>query len=91
MRNLTPVITQFPDVEVIVTNNILLDQLQTIRKRILLTLRNHLHNNGISLTLRLAENGEVQRALTKGELFDKMKAESPQLRTLVSSLGLELV
>lgn len=91
MRNLTPAITDFPNIEVSVTNSILLNQLQTIKKRILLTLRSHLHNNGIDLTLRLAENGEVQRALTKGELFDKMRAESPVLRSLITSLGLELV
>ena len=55
MKNMTPVITEFPHIEVVIDNEILLDQMKTIQKRIRNTLVTNLHNNDITLHLRLAK------------------------------------
>lgn len=90
MRNLQAHITEFPNVEIVVTNNILLEQLKAILGRIRVTLAKNLHNGNINVTLRLAENAEVKRVLTKGELFEKLRKESSVLRTLITDLKLTL-
>ena len=91
MRNLQPVITDYPNVEVVVTNTILMEQLHAIRDRIRLTLATFLHNAGITVTLRLAEKKELKPVLSKRELLEKMCKESSQIKMLVETLGLELI
>ena len=90
MKNLLPQITTFPQVEVIIENDILLKQLQDIKGKIQATLRMLLQNNNLLLSLRLAEAQEVTKIYSKREIFELLKKENPQLDKLCHNLGLEL-
>ena len=90
MKNMQPSITAFPHIEVAVDNQILLDQMMTIRKRICATLAKELHNGSITLTLRLAKIEEVGKILTRRELFEKILKENPAVERLRTMLDLEM-
>ena len=90
MKNLQPQITTFPQVEVVIENDILLKQLQDIKGKIQATLRMLLQNNNLLLSLRLAEAQEVTKIYSKREIFELLKKENPQLDKLCHNLGLEL-
>lgn len=90
MKNLLPQITTFPQVEVVIENDILLKQLQDIKGKIQATLRMLLQNNNLLLSFRLAEAQEVTKIYSKREIFELLKKENPQLDKLCHNLGLEL-
>lgn len=90
MKNLLPQITTFPQVEVVIENDILLKQLQDIKGKIQATLRMLLQNNNLLLSLRLAEAQEVTKIYSKREIFELLKKENPQLDKLCHNLDLEL-
>ena len=73
MKNLLPQITTFPQVEVVIENDILLKQLQDIKGKIQATLRMLLQNNNLLLSLRLAEAQEVTKIYSKREIFELLK------------------
>ena len=91
MKNMTPVITEFPHIEVVIDNEILLDQMKTIQKRIRNTLVTNLHNNEITLHLRLAKPDEVKKILNNREMLEEMRVKHPALEHLLGKLELELV
>ena len=90
MKNMTPVITEFPNVEVVVDNQILLDDILKIKGRILSTLALALKNSAITLNLRLAKQDEVKRILTNGERFNELKNDNKAFEKLAELLELEL-
>ena len=90
MKNMTPVITEFPNVEVVVDNQILLDDILKIKGRILSTLALALKNIAITLNLRLAKPDEVKRILTNGERFNELKNDNKAFDKLAELLELEL-
>ena len=90
MKNMQPRITTFPDIEVLVDNQILLDQVNEIKGRIRVTLAKALHNGNVSISLRLAEAEEISRRKTKKEVYDELMQQK-EVRAFVESLGLELV
>ena len=89
MKNVKPHISNFPEIEIVVDNQILLDQINEIKGRIRVTLAKALHNGGVNLTLRLAEAEEISRKLTKKEVFDELMKQK-EVRSFVESMGLEL-
>ena len=89
MKNVKPQISNFPEIEIVVDNQILLDQINEIKGRIRVTLAKALHNGSVNLTLRLAEAEEISRKLTKKEVFDELMKQK-EVRTFVESMGLEL-
>jgi DNA polymerase-3 subunit gamma/tau len=91
MKNMTPVITEFPHIEVVIDNEILLDQMKTIQKRIRSTLITNLHNSDITLHLRLAKPDEVKKILNNREMLEEMRTKHPALEHLLGKLELELV
>ena len=91
MKNLLPHITDYPNIELVVDNSILLDQLNAIRSRIRATLAHYLHNGNIEFTIRLAKADEVTKILTKRELFDEMRKKNPAIERLRQLLDLEMV
>ena len=91
MRNILPTITNYPTVEVKVDNEILLKEISTIKNRIRSTLVQKLKNKDIVLNIRLAEGGELKKALTKKELFEEMLSTNHGIEKLQSELGLELM
>jgi DNA polymerase-3 subunit gamma/tau len=90
MKNMQPRITTFPDIEVLVDNQILLDQVNEIKGRIRVTLAKALHNGNVSISLRLAEAEEISHRKTKKEVYDELMQQK-EVRAFVESLGLELV
>ena len=90
MKNLLPHITEYPNIELVVDNSILLDQLNAIRSRIRATLAHYLHNGNIEFTIRLAKADEVTKILTKRELFDEMRKKNPAIERLRQLLDLEI-
>lgn len=90
LKNITPVITDYPNVEATVDNQLLFDQLQGIRRNIRATLRTTLHNTAIEFTLRLADQGEVKPYLTKKEIFDQLRQKNEAVEKLRTAFGLEL-
>jgi DNA polymerase-3 subunit gamma/tau len=90
MKNMTPVITEFPHVELVVENQLAKDQIENIKGSILSTLKTYLHNKSIDFTIRVAEHQEQVRPLTRSEQYEVMAKENPSIKKLRDLLDLEL-
>ena len=90
MKNLTPRITTFPNIEVVIDNDILLKQLQDDKENILAEMRTLLKNAQLNINLRLAEAQEVTKIYSKREIFEMLKKENPQFSKLCQILKLQL-
>jgi len=91
MKNMTPTITTFPQIEVVIDNEILLKQMTAIQGRIRNTMAQSLHNSDITLSLRLAKADEVKKILNNRELLEDMRTKNPALDKLLNELEMELV
>lgn len=89
MKNIVPVITVFPEIEVVVENKMLLEDIQKIQKRVRNTLVQKLRNDDITLKLRVARPEEIKRILSPRELFEKLCKENPAVQKLGEVLKLE--
>jgi DNA polymerase-3 subunit gamma/tau len=90
MKNMNPVITDFPNVEVTADNQVALDQLEQIKGSIASTLKLYLHNKSIRLSLRLAEQGADVPVLSRREQYQLLEKENPSIKVLKDLLDLEL-
>ena len=90
MKNMNPVITEFPNVEVTADNQIAFDQLEQIKGSIVSTLKLYLHNKSIALSLRLADKEEIAPILSRREQYELMEKENPSIAKLRELLSLEL-
>lgn len=90
MKNMTPVIADFPNVEVVVDNEILLEDISKIKGRIRNTLAMTLKNSNIQLSLKLAKPEDIKRIPTNRERFDMLIGNNDAFKNLVLELGLEL-
>ena len=90
MKNMNPVITDFPNVEVTADNQVVLDQLEQIKGSIISTLKLYLHNKSITLTLRLAEQEALVPIRSRREQYELMEKENPSIIKLRELLKLEL-
>ena len=90
MKNMTPVIADFPNVEVVVDNEILLEDISKIKGRIRNTLAMTLKNSNIQLSLKLAKPEDIKRIPTNRERFDMLIGNNDAFKSLVLELGLEL-
>lgn len=90
MKNMCPKLLDFPNVEVVVENQMLLNDIAKIKLKIKNTLIQRLRNNGIELTLRLAKPDEIKPAPTNRERFEELKAKSPAFGKLADMLQLEM-
>ena len=88
MKNMNPVITDFPNVEVTADNQVALEQLEQIKGSILSTLKLYLHNKSIKLSLRLAEQEEIVPILSRREQYKLMEKENPSIAKLRELLNL---
>lgn len=88
MKNIKPLITDYPKIELVVENKILLEQIMNIENRIKNTLIKCLHNTDIQLNIRLARADEVKPILTGNELLQQMEKDNPAVAKLTSKLGL---
>ena len=90
MKNMNPTIKEMPHLEVVVENQIAYDQMTEIKGSIVNTLKIYLHNNAITLDMRIAEHQEKMRILTRREQFQLMEKENPSIAKLREILDLEL-
>lgn len=82
MKNIMPKILEFPNIEIVVENKMLLEDIQKIQKRIRNTLVQKLRNDDIELHLRMARPEEIKRILSPRELFEKLCKENPAVQKL---------
>ena len=90
MKNLEPKITEFPHIEVVVDNQLLLDEVNGIKGRIRATLAKELHNGNITLSFRLSAGDEVKKVLTRREVFTEICKENVAMDKLRAALDLNL-
>ena len=90
MKNMSPIITDYPAVEIVADNQLALEQMQQIKGKILNTLKLHLRNDAITLTMRQAEHHEVGKILTRREQYELMEKENPSIAKLRNLLDLQL-
>ena len=90
LKNITPHITDYPNIEAVIDNEIFLSQLNEIKRKICRTMQVTLHNDNIQLALRLADTATAKKVFTKREVFDNLRKENAAFEKLRVSLGLEL-
>ncbi len=90
MKNITPVIKEFPNIEVVVDNQLLLDDMLKIKNRIRKTLAVNLKNDDITLNLRIAAPEEIKHIPTNKERFEELKENNKAFNTLTDQLDLIL-
>ena len=90
MKNMSPRITEFPNIEVLADNEIVLEEVNNIKTRIEGGLAKYLHNGQLRLHIRLAKVEEMKRILSKKEIYENMLKANPAIDNLRNALGLEL-
>ena len=90
MKNMTPVITELPKVEVVVGNELIQAEMEKIRGSIQNTLKIYLHNSGIELSIRVDEHREEVKILTRGEQLEELLKANPSVGKLREFFDLEL-
>ena len=90
LKNIVPTITEYPNIELVVENEMLRKELNDIKKRLEVTMAKHLHNGNITLSIRLAEQTEKRKILTPKENFEEMLESSKAFRLLAEKLELKL-
>ena len=90
MKNMNPQITEFPQVEVTVENELIKQDMEAIRKSILKTLQLHLHNQQITFTINVSDQKEQPQILTRREQFEEMSKINPAVAKLQQEFDLEL-
>ncbi len=91
MKSITPRITTFPNIEVVIDNQLLLNDLQKIKGRIIKTFMIGLQNRSLTMDFRLAEQAEVTKILSKREILDKLMENNPAIAKLTEKLKLVMV
>jgi len=90
MKNMTPVVSDTSQVTVTVDNDLIKDEMEQFKNRIVRTLADNLHNSQITLTILVAERPEHVKVLTRREQFELMSKENPAVEKLRQAFGLEL-
>ena len=88
LKMLTPTITEFPNIEVVIDNPILMEDVSKIKNRIRTTLVRGLNNTALTINYRLAEQSEIKVIKSKKEIFDDLKEKTPALEKLVQEFQL---
>ncbi|MBO4721280.1 MAG: DNA polymerase III subunit gamma/tau [Prevotella sp.] len=90
MKNMNPVITEMPQIEVTVDNELIKQEMENIFKSILKTLKIYLHNNEITLTILVSDKPVGKKILTRREQFEEMSQKNPAVEALRQAFDLEL-
>ena len=90
MKNMNPVITEFPKLQVTVDNTLIQQQMEDFKGRIVKTLINSLHNVGITIDIIVAEQTGQKKLLTRREQFEEMSEKNPDVEALRQAFDLEL-
>lgn len=90
LKNITPVILEYPQIELVVESTMLRDEILAIRKRLEVTMAKSLHNGDISLSLRVAETTDEKRFMLPNDAYEEMLKGSEALRMLQKELELQM-
>jgi DNA polymerase-3 subunit gamma/tau len=90
MKNMTPVITEMPAIKLVVSNELIRDDIERIYGSIVKTLKMYLKNNAITLTVVVAERAEQTKILSRREQFEEMCHQNPLVEKLREAFDLEL-
>ena len=90
LKNIIPSITVYPNIELVVENEMLKTEINDIRKRLEVTMAKHLHNGNITISVRLAEQTEKRKILTPKENYEELLENSKAFQFLADKLKLEL-
>lgn len=90
LKNLTPVITTFPAIELLVESNIFLSEVQGIAPRIRATLAKHLHNGRVSFKVRLARQQELKPRKSKREILDHLRNTNPAIKKFCDAMRMDI-
>ena len=90
MKNMNPTITELPQIEVQVDNALIKQEMEDFKGRIVSTLRNGLQNESLSLEIRISEQKEPVKVMTRREQFEKLTKENPAIEKLRQVFNLEL-
>jgi len=90
MKNMNPIITELPQIEVQVDNSLIKQEMEDFKGRIVSTLRNGLQNENLSLEIRIIEQKEQVKVMTRREQFEKLTKENPAIEKLRQVFDLEL-
>jgi len=89
MKNMNPVITELPQIEVTVDNALIKQEMDDFKGRIVNTLKLSLQNANITLDILVAEH-QGQVILSRREQFELMSKENPAIEKLRQAFDLEL-
>lgn len=90
MKNMEPKIADYPNIELVADNELLLDDISKIKGRIRNTLILGLKNSDITLKIRLARPEEIKKIPTISERFNELCTKNPAFAKLNSLLDLAL-
>ena len=90
LKNIVPSITNYPNIELVVENEMLKNELNDIKKRLEITMAKYLRNGNLTLSIRLAEQTEKHKILTPKENYEEMLEYSKAFKLLAERLQLEL-
>lgn len=90
MKNIKVEITDYPNVDIVIDNDILYKSVAPLQHRIVITLKKTLFNDNINATFRLAEQDEIKPILTRPEQFKQLVKSNKPLAQLIEKLKLEL-
>ncbi|MDD4970509.1 MAG: DNA polymerase III subunit gamma/tau [Paludibacter sp.] len=90
IKSTRPNLTSDTTFELIVSNVLQEKELKRLQQDIVEFLQERLHNSTIRMTLKIAEETEVQRANSPEDRFKIMAEQNPALEKLRNGLGLEI-
>lgn len=90
MKNMKPKISVYPNIEIVIDNQILFEQISNIQRKIRATMMQTLHNSDIQIELKLAKPEEVGKIVTKRDVLDEMRNNNSALNKLLENLNLEM-
>ena len=90
MKNMNPVITEIPNIEVTVDNDLIKQDMEGILKGITKTLQLYLCNSKITLQIIVSDKPDKIKILTRREQFEEMSKENPAVKALRQVFDLEL-
>ena len=90
MKNMAPVITEMPHLQVTVENALVKQEMDNILKSIVKTLQIYLHNNQITLEILVSDKPDQVKILTRREQFELLSKENPAIEKLRQAFDLEL-
>lgn len=90
MKGCKPVLKDFPHIEVVIDNQMLLDDILNIKRHILRIFQTDLHNSALDIEYRLAEVGEKKPLLSKYDMMEELKKQNPAMQQFCETFQLTL-